>query len=426
MSEATHSPEQAPQRDRRGAFALLFICLSVIGAGNTMLFAAVIPPLTRELGLDDWMAGAIASLSAVLWVVMSPFWGAKSNEWGRKSVISLGLAGYGVSMLLIGIFGTMARAGLIVAPLAIFFSLLLSRSLFGLIGSGASPASQAYVADRTDPARRTEEIASVTAGFSLGTIAGPAFAAAVGAVFGLLAPVFLTAILAAAASALIWFKLPEDTRPKRDPGAPSRRLLNPLWLDKRITPYLLYAMTLSLAVGITFQTYAFAIMDKLNVTGTDVNNYAGPAYSMGAAATLIAQLVIIPRANLTNRQLMVIGAVLFSIGAALIVPTEQFAVLIMAQFMIGLGGGLCRPGFFAGSSLAVGAHEQGDVAGVMMGANAIGFVISPFFGGYLYQEAGKMIPFLISSGLMAAMAIYAWCAVPRGLQPLPYSPPDDT
>lgn len=415
MTTGTPPDTEAPQPNRRGAFFMLFISLSVIGAGNTMLFAAVLPPLTRMLELPDWMAGAIASLSAVLWVVMSPIWGAKSTDWGRKPIITMGLLGYGLSMLLIGVFASLAIAQLIVAPFAIFASLILSRSLFGLLGSGTNPAAQAYVADRTDRSRRTEEIASVTAGFSLGTIAGPAFAAAVGAMFGLLAPVYLTAILAAAAAALIWFRLPENTPPMRDPNKPRTRLLNPLWLDKRIAPFLIYAMTLSLAVGIVFQTFAFAIMDKIGVEGVEVNNYAGPAYSMGAAATLLAQLVIIPRANLSNRKLMVAGAALFTLGAALVVPTDQFAVLIMAQFLIGLGGGLCRPGFFAGSSLVVRQEEQGDVAGVMMGANAIGFTISPFFGPFLYQEAGQHVPFLIATALMAGMTVFAWIAVPRGL-----------
>ena len=70
--------------DRRGAFLLLFFCLLAVGAGNTMLTSAVLPPLTRELSLPDWTAGAIFSLSAAIWVVTAPYWGAKSNVWGRR------------------------------------------------------------------------------------------------------------------------------------------------------------------------------------------------------------------------------------------------------------------------------------------------------------------------------------------------------
>lgn len=412
MSEENISLKETPRRDRRGAFFLLFLALAVVGAGNTMLFSAVLPPLSRQLGLPDWTVGAIASLSALLWVIMSPYWGGKSNEWGRKPVIAFGLAGYAVSMTLIGVFGSLAVAGMITAPFVIIISLVLSRSLFGLIGSGTNPAAQAYVADRTSPEQRTEEIASLTAGFSVGMILGPAFAAALAATLGLLSPVFFAAALAASAAALIWIKLPEQTPPKQE-GKPRPKILNPMWLDKRIAPYVIYAIALSLSVGVVFQTYGFAMMDKMGVEKTEVVNYLGPAYSMGAAATMLSQLVIIPRAHLSNRILMVAGGLSFSFGVFLIIPTSQYAVLIMAQFFVGIGNGLCRPGFFSGASLAVSEGEQGDVAGVMMGANAMGFIISPILGPFMYEFVNPSIPFVISSTLLVAMAVFAWFVVPE-------------
>ena len=73
-----------------------------------MLIAAVLPPLTRDLGLPDWMAGAIFSLSAAIWVVASPFWGRTSNTLGRRRVAAIGLAGYSASMLLFGVSGCLS------------------------------------------------------------------------------------------------------------------------------------------------------------------------------------------------------------------------------------------------------------------------------------------------------------------------------
>ncbi len=404
-------PERGGRPDRRGAFRLLFFSLAVIGAGNTMLIAAVLPPLTRELALPDWMAGAIFSLSAALWVFMSPFWGSRSNTWGRRRVAALGLAGYSASMLLFGTFGQLALMGVITAPALIFVSLLFSRSLFGIFGSGTNPAAQAYVADRTSPERRTEEIASVTAGHSFGTVAGPAFAAAVAGVSGLMSPPFLTAIMAATASWLIWTRLPEHTPPQETSLRPRPRLVSPLWWDRRILPFVLFSISLSLVTGVIFQTFAFAIMDKLEVAGTEVNQFTGPAYSVGAMATLLAQLVLIPRLNLSNRQLMAVGAACICIGALTIIPTRDFAVLIIAQFAIGLGQGLSRPGFFAGASLAVGPSEQGDVAGLMVATNAIGFVVSPLFGPYVYEYVSRDAPFLLAATLLAAMTVFALFAV---------------
>ncbi|MEL7482044.1 MAG: MFS transporter, partial [Pseudomonadota bacterium] len=91
MDTAPTSPPDAPRQSRRGAFSLLFASLLAIGAGNTMLIAAVVPIMTRDLDMPDWTAGAIFSLSAALWTLSSPFWGRKSNDWGRRPVAALGL-----------------------------------------------------------------------------------------------------------------------------------------------------------------------------------------------------------------------------------------------------------------------------------------------------------------------------------------------
>lgn len=408
----------APRHDRRGAFRLLFFSLATIGAGNTMLIAAVLPPLTRQLELPDWMAGAIFSLSAALWVVMSPYWGRKSSEWGRRKVAALGLAGYSASMLFFGLSGALALLGLVTLPAAIFAMLLVSRSLFGIFGSGTNPAAQAYVADRTTRKTRTEEIASVTAGHSFGTVAGPAFAAAMVGLFGLLSPVFFTFLLAGLMAFAIWRYLPEATPPRSEAESPRLPVRKGLWREGRVLPYLLFATALSLVTGVLLQTFVFAVMDKMNVSGPEAAQFTGPAFSVGAMATLLAQLVLIPRLHLSNRMLMVWGAVSLAVGALLIIPTEDFAVLITAQFAIGLGQGLARPGFFSGASLAVGPEEQGDIAGLVMATNAIGFVVSPFFGPWMYEFVHPAAPFLIAAGLLGVMALYAFVAARPGEAPI--------
>lgn len=405
---------RAPRNPERGAFSLLFAALLAIGAGNTMLIAAVIPIITRQLSMPDWMAGAIFSLSAALWTVSSPFWGKKSNDWGRRRVAALGLAGYSLSMLLIGTFGWLALSGQITGAFVIFGCLLFSRSFFGLIGSGTSPAAQAYVADRTSPERRTQEIASVTSGFSVGTVAGPAFAAAMVAVFGVLSPVFFTCIAAGIMSFLIYTRLPEKTPPRSGARGPRVEIAGArgLWRDPRVFPFLVYAVGLSVITGVLTQTFIFAVIDKMGVEGAAAAQFTGPAFSVGAMATLLAQLVIIPRFPMGTRTLMTVGAISLGIGAVLIIPTSNFAVLIVAQFAIGLGQGLARPGFSSGASLAVGPDLQGNVAGLVIAANGMGFVVSPFLGPYVYEYVDPAAPFVIAAVLLAALALFARFVLP--------------
>ncbi|MEO1662317.1 MAG: MFS transporter [Pseudomonadota bacterium] len=408
--------DETPQPSRRGAFFLLFFSLMAIGAGNTMLIAAVIPPLTRTLELPDWMAGAIFSFSALCWSLSSPFWGKQSNRYGRRRIASFGLAGYSVSMFLLLLASWAAVSAWITAPFAIFACLALSRSVFGLIGSGSSPAAQAYVADRTEPSERQGEIAFVTSGFSFGTVVGPAFAAVLVANFGLLSPMLITCIMAGLMSILLWNFLPENREPVQDatqieaiPGAIG------LWRSRNVLPFLAYAVTLSLVTGILTQVFVFAVMDKLEVTGADAAKYTGPAFMVGAMAVMTAQLVLIPRLKLKNKTLMITGCFPLLLGALILIPAQDFATLILAQFFLGIGQGLTRPGFSSGASLAVSPQLQGNVAGLVISANGMGYIITPLFGLFLYEYVDPALPFWICVGLLVAMALFAWRAIAPGV-----------
>lgn len=416
MNAGTTDDQNPLRPERRKAFFLLFFSLMAIGAGNTMLIAAVLPPMTRELGLPDWMAGAIFSLSALCWSLFSPFWGKKSNKIGRRPIAAIGLAGYGVSMIMLLISGSLALSGVIGSSIIIFACLALSRCIFGVIGSGASPAAQAYVADRTSVKERQSEIAFVTSGFSVGTVIGPAFAATLVASAGLLSPLAITAVIALTMSALIWFKLPENIDPVTDA---SRKKADPtekgLWRSKNVLPFLVFAVCLSLTSGILTQVFVFSVMDTMQVTGRDAAKFTGPAFTVGAMGVLLAQLVLIPRLKLRNKTLMITGCVPLIIGSLLMVFAKDYAALISAQFCIGLGQGFARPGFSSGASLAVPPKFQGNIAGLVISANGAGYVITPIFGLFIYEFVSPQMPFIITSCLLVFMCIYAKYALKDGV-----------
>lgn len=392
---------------KRGAFLILFAALFAIGAGNTMLVSAVIPPLTRTLALPDWMGGAIFSISAICWVATARIWGKKSNDWGRRRVAAIGLAGYAVSMLLIFCVASLAMSGVITSVIMIFLGLALARMLFGLIGSGVNPAAQAYIADRTTPDQRQTEMARVSAAFGVGAISGPAVAGIIASYFGLLTPVLCASIFAAFIAVLIWFKLPENRPPSAEPNfITGKESAERLWSDGRVFPFLLFSVALSLVTGVLMQTFIYAMMDKLGLSGVESVPYTSAAFSIGAMGTLLAQLGLIPWLKASNRTLILSGACMLFVGTALIIPTTNLYVLIASQFFIGLGQGLARPGLGAGSSLAVGPALQGDVAGLLVSSNAVGFIISPFLGPFLYEYLHPSAPFVIVLLVVAVVSVF--------------------
>lgn len=415
------SPQNDLSRpDRRGAFLLLFFCLLAVGAGNTMLTSAVLPPLTRELKLPDWTAGAIFSLSAAVWVVTAPYWGAKSNQWGRRRVAAIGMLGFAASMFFFALVSLMALLGWISNWILIFVLLLVARTLFGVFGSATNPAAQAYVADRTSREERMDEIATLTSGFTLGQMAGPAAAAALitgGAILsptvGLLTPVVMITIIATVIAFLVFTRLPENRAPRVDAGLGRSSGAKGLWKQPTIFPFLLYAVALSLVTGVLSQTFPYAIMDRMNAPGAASAQFTGPAMTMGAMATLISQLVLIPRLKLPVRSLMVYGAIMLALASLFMVWAQDFALFAFSQILFGLGQGFSRPGFSAGASLAATHEQQGDIAGLVTAANGMGFVISPLFGLWMYENVSSEAPFIFCTGLVIAMAIYAFVTAPK-------------
>ena len=83
-----------PRRD----FALLFTVLLVVAAGNTAL-QSVLPAIAREIQIPDMLVAIIFSFSALLWTFSAPYWARQSDIRGRKRLMLIGVAGFGVSML---------------------------------------------------------------------------------------------------------------------------------------------------------------------------------------------------------------------------------------------------------------------------------------------------------------------------------------
>ena len=203
-------------------FVTVFAVQLVTAVGNSGL-QSVLPAIGRQIGIPDPLVAAIFSLSALLWTVSAPFWARVSDTRGRKPMMLLGLFGYAVSMTGCA---TVVWFGLqrVLAPLVVFAGFALLRAIFGLIGSAATPASQAYVADRTPPEARTEALSQLAGAFGLGTIAGPAIAPIfVLAVVGLAGPMFAFAALALLVLAAVWRLVPERRPPSAfvaDPALP--------------------------------------------------------------------------------------------------------------------------------------------------------------------------------------------------------------
>lgn len=382
----------------RRDFVLLFVCLVSVGMGQSMLFS-ILPPAAREIGITPFQVSMIFATSASLWVFVSPAWGRRSDRAGRRPVIIIGLLGYALSMALLALMIDVGRNHLL-PTLAVFPLMVASRCIFALLGSGTGPATQAYIADRTTRSERTRGVALVSAAMGLGETIGPGVGAAL-AVFWLLAPLYLSAVLAVLSALAIHLLLPEE-RPH--PTAHHDRPRRMRVFDRRIRPFLIVSTALQSARGTTVICLAFYLQDELALDAERTVQYAGIGFVILALAGLISQLVIVQRFRPSARAMMRVGVALMLAAFLLLVGGSTLPVFLAGLALLGIGFGLVRPGASAAASLAVEANEQGSAAGILGGVAVAGNVIGPMMGTALYEFSHKA-PFLVNVVMLSVVLI---------------------
>jgi MFS family permease len=385
--------------ERKRAFFILFVSLVCMGAGQTVLYA-ILPPAARELHLSALQMTSVVSVSALIWVFSSTYWGLKSDRWGRKPVMLMGLVAFGVSFTLLA--GVLELGLRHLIPVVFVFPVMVAmRSIYGTFGSGTSPAAQAYVADRTTKDERLAGIATINAAFSLGTAIGPGIV--VLSAIDLLAPFYFVSILALGSAALIWFLLPERTAPKSH----ARQFKSSLrWYDRRILPFVLFTVGLSLVGTIPVQTMGFFFIDVLHIAAKDSTQFTMVGQIASAMSALVAQLLVVQQLDLSVRQLTAWGCAATIAGFVVFLTVTQFALLVFALVLIGFGFGMARPGFTSAASLAVSSKEQGAVAGILSGAAATGFIAGPVVGAM--YDASPYLPYAFGVASLVGLFAYMW------------------
>lgn len=393
---------------RSPAFAILF-AVSLIAAAGNMALQSVLPAIGRTFGLRDTLVSAAFAISALMWTLTSPYWARLSDRLGRKRVILIGLAGFVASMAGFGLAATSGLEGWLAALVAFAF-MAVARTVYGVFGSAAPIASQAYVADRTGPEQRTQAMSLLASAQGLGTVIGPALAPFfVLPLVGLAGPMYAFALCGAVVLFIVWKRLPSgDVVRIPTPSGHRGPAGKGLWKDPRVRDYLLYGLLVTGAQAVNISVLGFHIIDELAATGVEASAaqpFIGIAMLAGAAATLMAQWGLIPLLKLQPRDLMRWGALLALVGNAMSIAAPGYYGVVVGYAVVSMGVGFARPGFTAGSSLSVGPAEQGAVAGLMMSLAGLSFLGPPVIGVALYEwfEAGPFVGNLVllaAAGLM--------------------------
>lgn len=380
---------------------LILLAVFATGMGQTIVFA-VLAPLGREVGLREIEVGLIIAASSVVFSFASPRWGHYSERIGRRRTMITGLLGYSFGTAL---FATAFLAGMQgwLTGMAVLAALVLARMIQSTVMAATPPAATAYIADITTREERAAGMSRLGAAHNLGTILGPAIGGAL-AMLSLLAPLYIAACVTLVTAFVVWRLLPES--PRMQVVVPVEEHAGRMsYFDARVFPFLLICVCLYVGFSVVQQTLGFYIQDRLQVDGRETARLTGMAMMICAVASLSAQMLAL-RWHWPARRLMNAGLPVLLLGAALLVFADGPWLMAIAMSCVGIGVGLAGPGCSAAASAAVGAHEQGPVAGLVSAAPALGYIVGPLAGTALYHLDPQW-PYLFVAVSCVPLIIYA-------------------
>jgi len=333
--------------------------------------------------------GILVASFSLMQFIFSPILGRMSDKLGRRPVLLLSILASIVSFILLAL----ARS---------FFMLLLSRIIAGMATETA--VAQAYIADATTTEERAKGIGRMSAAQAAGFAIGPAIGGFT-SLYGLWAPGLVAAGLAFLNFLFVFFFLPESscrTVPDvRTSFGTHRGDLREL-MDALRRPLIGSELAIFFIVNLAFSTIP-VILPLLGISSFGLGTVEMAYFFVYIAVMqIVLQGFII--GNLVNRfgeeKLAVFGSFMMMTSMIFMALVPSIAILLALVTVMILGGDMIQtivPSFI---SKRTPPNDQGSILGVTQSVSSVARIPGPLIGGFAFEFAGLVAPFIVSAGLL--------------------------
>ena len=362
------------------------VAVDLVGFGIVL---PILPIYAKRFHASSLAAALLVTAFSAAGFVCAPVWGRLSDRYGRRPVILISLAGTALGSLLTGVAGAL--------PL-----LFLGRVVDGASGASISVA-QAAAADLAAPEDRSRLFGLLGAAFGVGFVAGPAIGA-LGALGGPRVPFFLAAGLAAANTAVAWFRLPEThpSGPRPGPGPAG----GALWRDeavRRSGPLLVVAFSAMVAFA-GFEA-TFSLFGQRHL-GLGIGSAAAVFTGVGVIVVGVqGALVHRVARRLGDAATLATGLGLDTAGLLLLAPARNWALAAPALLLLTAGQGLVQTTMAATLAGRAGAAQRGRVLGAQQSVSALARIVGPAAGGALLGAHASGAAYLLGAALSAVALV---------------------
>ena len=361
--------------------------------------------------------GVLTGLYMLSLFLFAPLWGRLSDRYGRRTILVIGLTGFGATMATFAFIETLA-------------AVYAERFLSGMFAAAVTPVALAAIGDIAAPeqtrARRLTfvSLAGVT-GFLLGPMLGVFIAQgaagllpATSSTGSLAFPLAATALLAFILTATALKLLPRAQEPNLDV---TKGQVPTKTVPTLIPRMLALAFIVSAAVGVFEVGLALRGKQELGLTQYQV---AAMFTECSLVMIIVQTIVFAPWIKAeTTRWFITPALVILAIGLFLVPRADDFTMMLLVVGAVAASAGIISPILTYWISSKAG-HAQGTQLGRQTAAASLGAAIGSAAGGLLFNVA--WLPdasFVLITGL-TVMGFLISFALPKMLMKRRHDHPD--
>jgi DHA1 family multidrug resistance protein-like MFS transporter len=387
----------------RRSLAVLSFAMVVVMLGFGMVIP-IFPFYIEALGVGGRELGILAAVSSMVEFVFAPIWGAVSDRMGRKPVLLIGLSGYFVSTLLMGLVDK-------------YYLLLLVRGVSGLLSSATLSSSMAYVSDVTSDDDRASGLGVLGSAMGLGVIIGPGFGGLLG-MESLSLPFFVSSGLTLVAAVFVYLLVPESLQNASSESG--IQLQSPLkGLRGALTGSfgVLFFLAFLLSFGLTNFEAIFGLYASAKF-GYGPDRVGVILMVVGVASALGKGLLTGPLTRLLGESKVIRGSLLAgSLCFLLMLYADTYPLILAATALFILSKTLLRPSILSVISKNT-TLGQGAVLGLSNSFMSLGRIVGPLWAGYVF-DLNYDYPYISGSLILFLGFIISLAWRVRGAEAIP-------
>lgn len=366
--------------DKKRMKKILFVNFITMATFN--MAHPVTPTLINALSMPAYMFGVLYSTMSIAHYVMSPIWGAMSDQKGRKKFLVIGVIGYGISQIGFGFIES--------TPL-----ILLFRITGGAMSVAFMTTCIAYVSDISSKEERTKYMSYHTATASIASSVGALLGGFCGG-YGYKFAFFIQFILCLIVAGVIYFIVDETIEKKEGKIIVYTKHLKGGNKTTKLNPILTTMMIVMTLITISTTSYNSTInyyLESVLSMPTIVN---GIVMAIAGVIGLIMNLFINPYLSKRFNEKYTLAIACIISGISMLVGTLFNNIMISFMFIM----------IFVGSSALVTPIQQsivsklakdnyGEIMGIQGSYKAIGMIIGSLASGFIF-DIGNKLPFILS------------------------------